>query len=264
MATNTIINPLRVEAPVTFKAYLMCAFAAFGGIFFGYDSGYINGVMGMHYFIHVFTGKSYPGPSATPEELSAFSLPASKKSLIVSILSAGTFFGALIAGDLADMIGRKFTIIMGCAIFSVGVALQTAATAYGLLIAGRLVAGFGVGFVSAVIILYMSEIAPKKVRGAMVSGYQFCITIGILLASCVTYGTQNYQNSGAYRIPIAIQLLWAIILGKYHLPPLHTSSTNTKPSYRSTHPSRVSEILRQERRFRESHNSTCSRPRSAT
>lgn len=44
----------RVEAPVTFRAYLMCAFAAFGGIFFGYDSGYINGVMGMDYFIEKF------------------------------------------------------------------------------------------------------------------------------------------------------------------------------------------------------------------
>lgn len=43
-----------VEAPVTFKAYLICAFAAFGGIFFGYDSGYINGVLGMDYFIKTF------------------------------------------------------------------------------------------------------------------------------------------------------------------------------------------------------------------
>lgn len=46
----------RVEAPVTLKAYLMCAFAAFGGIFFGFDSGYINGVMGMSYFIQTFEG----------------------------------------------------------------------------------------------------------------------------------------------------------------------------------------------------------------
>lgn len=213
-------NVDRVEAPVTVRAYLMCAFAAFGGIFFGYDSGYISGVMGMEYFIHLLTGLDPPPAGATTDEKAYFTLPSWKKSLITSILSAGTFFGALIAGDLADFIGRRITIIAGCFIFIVGVILQTASSSLGLLVAGRLIAGFGVGFVSAIIILYMSEIAPKKVRGAIVSGYQFCITIGILLASCVDYGTQDRTDSGSYRIPIAIQMLWAIILavGLFFLP----------------------------------------------
>lgn len=179
----------------------MCVFASFGGIFFGYDSGYIGGVQGMKYFIHLIDGPN------------AKALTSWKSSLIVSILSAGTFFGAIIAGDLADFFGRRFTIILGCVVFIVGVVLQTASHGLGLLVAGRLIAGFGVGFVSAIIILYMSEIAPRKVRGAIVSGYQFCITIGLLLAACVTYGTQNYETSASYRIPIAIQMLWALILG---------------------------------------------------
>ena len=170
-------------------------------------------VMGMEYFIHLLTGLDPPPAGATADEKAYFTLPSWKKSLITSILSAGTFFGALIAGDLADFIGRRITIIAGCFIFIVGVILQTASSSLGLLVAGRLIAGFGVGFVSAIIILYMSEIAPKKVRGAIVSGYQFCITIGILLASCVDYGTQDRTDSGSYRIPIAIQMLWAIILG---------------------------------------------------
>ncbi len=198
----------RIEAPVTFKAYLMCAFAAFGGIFFGYDSGYINGVMGMPYFIEQHTGLDPATTSAAD-----FVLPSWKKSLITSILSAGTFFGAIIAGDLADFFGRRTTIIVGCIVFIVGVILQTASTGLGLIVAGRLIAGFGVGFVSAIIILYMSEIAPRKVRGAIVSGYQFCITVGLLLASCVNYGTQNRNDTGSYRIPIALQMLWALILG---------------------------------------------------
>jgi SP family sugar:H+ symporter-like MFS transporter len=130
-----------------------------------------------------------------------------------SNLMLGTFFGAIIAGDLADYIGRKWTIVMGCSIFMVGVIIQIASTSVGVLVAGRLIAGLGVGFESAIVILYMSEIAPKKVRGALVSGYQFCITIGILLASCVDYGTKDMTNSGSYRIPIAIQLAWALILG---------------------------------------------------
>lgn len=58
----------------------------------------------------------------------------------------------------------------------------------------------------------MSEISPKKIRGTIVSGYQFAITVGILLATCVTYATEGRRDSGSYRIPVCIQFLWAIIL----------------------------------------------------
>jgi MFS family permease len=81
--------------------------------------------------------------------------------------------------------------------------------AYNQIVAGRLISGVGVGFVSAIIILYMSEVAPRKVRGAIVSGYQFCITIGLLLAACVVYATQDRPDTGSYRIPIGVQFLWA-------------------------------------------------------
>jgi MFS family permease len=59
----------------------------------------------------------------------------------------------------------------------------------------------------------MSEIAPRKVRGALVSGYQFCITIGILIANGAVYGTKERKDTGSYRIPIAIQFAWALVLG---------------------------------------------------
>lgn len=193
----------RIEAPVTWKAYLICAFASFGGIFFGYDSGYINGVLGSPIFIHAVEGST------------ALVVGESNTSLIVSILSCGTFFGALIAGDLADMIGRKWTVILGCFIYLIGCVIQMITglgDALGAIVAGRLIAGVGVGFESAVVILYMSEICPRKVRGALVAGYQFCITIGIMLASCIVYATQGRDDTGSYRIPIAIQFIWAIIL----------------------------------------------------
>lgn len=140
----------RIEAPVTWKAYLICAFASVGGIFFGYDSGYINGVNGAAAFI-----RAVEGPGATK-------LLNSNQSLIVSILSAGTFFGALIAGDVAEYIGRKWTVVVGCIIYVLGVVIQVATTpnssALGTMVAGRFVAGLGVGFESAIVILYMSEI----------------------------------------------------------------------------------------------------------
>ncbi|RDW61615.1 hypothetical protein BP5796_11507 [Coleophoma crateriformis] len=202
----------RVEAPVTMKAYFMCAFAAFGGIFFGYDTGWMSGVLAMPFFIRQYTGLPYPDPNDAAAT-AAFVIPANTQSLITSILSAGTFFGAIIGGDIADFIGRRWTIIMGCAIFCVGGVLETASTGVALMAAGRTVAGLGVGFISAIIILYMSEIAPKKVRGALVAGYQFCVTIGIVIANCVVYATQNRDDTGSYRIPIAVQFLWALILG---------------------------------------------------
>jgi sugar porter (SP) family MFS transporter len=193
-----------IEAPVTWKAYLMCAFASFGGIFFGYDSGYINGVNGSPYFIHKVEGAGHDA------------LSDSHTSLITSILSCGTFFGAIIAGDLADRIGRKWTVISGCIIYCLGVVIQMITgegDALAAIVAGRLIAGVGVGFESAIVILYMSEICPRKVRGSLVAGYQFCITIGLLLASCVVYGTKDIDSPNSYRIPIAIQFPWAVILG---------------------------------------------------
>lgn len=141
----------RIEAPVTWKAYLICAFASFGGIFFGYDSGYINGVLGSSIFIQAVEG---PGATAVSDP---------HTSLVVSILSCGTFFGALIAGDVAEIIGRKWTVIIGCFIYLIGIIIQMILGAagtdpLGTIVAGRLIAGLGVGFESAIVILYMSEI----------------------------------------------------------------------------------------------------------
>ncbi|KAI1366578.1 general substrate transporter [Xylaria arbuscula] len=199
-ARSNSVGADRIEAPVTLKSYLMCAFSAFGGIFFGYDSGYINGVMAMPYFIN-----QIEGPDAT-------SLRGFSKAIIISVLSLGTFVGALVAGDFADLVGRRTTVLGSCVVFLIGVVLQVASAGLPLLAVGRAVAGLGVGGVSAILILYMSEIAPRKVRGAIVSGYQFCITVGLLLASAIDYATQNRPDSSSYRIPIAIQMVWALVL----------------------------------------------------
>lgn len=148
----------RVEAPVTVRAYLIVAFAAFGGIFFGYDTGWMGGVLAMPYFIKQYTGLDYPEDTgltgdALKDYTKNFVVAPSQVSLTTSILSAGTFFGAIIAGDVADFIGRRLTIIGGCLIFIVGGILETASTGLGVMVAGRLIAGFGVGFISSIVIL---------------------------------------------------------------------------------------------------------------
>lgn len=73
----------------------------------------------------------------------------SQTSEIVSILSAGTFFGALTASPMGDLIGRRLGLIASSVVFIFGVILQTASTAIPMFVAGRFFAGFGVGLVSA-------------------------------------------------------------------------------------------------------------------
>jgi sugar porter (SP) family MFS transporter len=206
----------RIEAPVTFKAYLMCAFAAFAGILCGYDSGYISSVLGMPAF-----KRQYGRPVPLAQDATGYTYYTWQKSLIVSILSAGTFVGALSSGYLADKIGRRMTIIgPGCGLFAIGVVVQVSITHVPGLVLGRLISGLGVGCISAVSILYMSEISPRRVRGAIVSGFQFAITVGLMLASCVGYATRNFENSAAYRIPIVLQFAFAFLLatGLFLLP----------------------------------------------
>jgi SP family sugar:H+ symporter-like MFS transporter len=183
----------------------------------GYDSGYINGVLGMDFFKCRFSDARMELCIADP---SGHNIAIWQKSLITSILSAGTFLGALAAGSLADTIGRRPSIILACLVFAIGVIIQTASSTVGVLVAGRVVAGLGVGVISATVILYMSEIAPRRIRGALVATYQFAITVGILLAACVAQGTKDRKDSGSYRIPIALQMFWAIILavGLFLLP----------------------------------------------
>ena len=82
---------------------------------------------------------------------------ATQQSTIVSILSAGTFFGALLSAPLADGIGRRLAMIFNTGVFTVGVIMQVASTSIPLFVAGRFFAGLGVGLLSATIPLYQSE-----------------------------------------------------------------------------------------------------------
>jgi SP family sugar:H+ symporter-like MFS transporter len=115
-------------------------------------------------------------------------------------------------------------------------ALQTAATDIPLFVVGRVFAGLGVGLVSCLVPMYQSECSPKWIRGAIVSCYQWAITIGLLLASIVNNATKDRPDHSAYRIPIAIQFVWAAILsgGLLFLPEyVPHSSSNVSSPFRS-------------------------------
>ncbi|KAF7542999.1 hypothetical protein G7Z17_g11099 [Cylindrodendrum hubeiense] len=199
------LNKSGGEAGKTWPAIAMGFFVAFGGVLFGYDTGTISGILAMPYWQRLFS-TGYTDSDGNRN------IDTSQESAIVSILSAGTFFGALASPFLTDYLGRRPGLLISTWVFNLGVALQTAATAIPIFLAGRFFAGFGVGLISAMIPLYQSETAPKWIRGAIVGAYQWAITIGLLLAAVVNNATAKRNNTSSYRIPIAVQFAWSLIL----------------------------------------------------
>ncbi|KAG1453612.1 hypothetical protein G6F46_006560 [Rhizopus delemar] len=177
------------------NVYFIGGFAAIAGIMFGFDIGSNSGVIGTIQYKDYFHD---------PDSL--------LQGGINSALSAGCFVGALFAGYPADRFSRKYTLIGASALFIVGSLLQAAANGVPMLCVGRALNGLSVGVTSTVVPVYQSEIAPKEIRGRLVSVQQWSITWGIFLAFWIQYGCQFIQNTAAFRIPWAVQAVPAIIL----------------------------------------------------
>ncbi|CCF56406.1 hypothetical protein KAFR_0B01080 [Kazachstania africana CBS 2517] len=203
---NLLSQPLPLRSNI--MSSLVGLFVAVGGFLYGYDTGLINSITGMPYVLQHLT----PNHS---------SFSNTQLSILVSFLSLGTFFGALTAPWISDIYGRKPAIIVSTAvIFSIGNSLQVAAKSLTLLIVGRVVSGFGIGIISAVVPLYQAEAAQKNLRGAIISSYQWAITIGLLVSSAVSQGTYRMDSAASYRIPIGLQYVWSSVLavGMIFLP----------------------------------------------
>ncbi|OBZ72373.1 Metacaspase-1 [Grifola frondosa] len=144
---------------------------------------------------------------------------SSTKGWLVAILELGAWLGVLVSGYLADKLSRKYTIVLAVVIFCIGVIVQTSAKEASSIFGGRFVTGLGIGSLSMAVPLYNAELAPPEVRGSLVALQQLAITFGIMISFWIDYGT-NYiggtgagQSEAAWRIPLALQLVPAIILG---------------------------------------------------
>ncbi|KAI9299116.1 general substrate transporter [Neoconidiobolus thromboides FSU 785] len=188
--------------------YGVAAFAAIGGLLFGYDIGVISGVFEVDDFIAQFTDR------AAFEAGAIIDVPGWKKGLITSMLTLGCFIGSLFSGWFADRFGRKYSILLASVIFCLGAALQTAAYDLGLMIPGRLIAGLSIGILSMVVPLYQSEISDPTVRGRLISFQQWAITIGIAVSFWINYGCKiSLTGPIAWRLPLGLQIVPAFLLG---------------------------------------------------
>ncbi|GAB1310547.1 glucose transporter [Madurella fahalii] len=186
-------------------AIMVGLFVATGGLLFGYDTGSINGILAMDSFREDFS-TGYIDKDERP------GIYPNQVSLIVAMLSAGTVVGALLAAPAGDIWGRRLSLIYSMGVFCIGAIFQVCATNVPLLVVGRTLAGVGVGTVSVLVPLYQSEMAPKWIRGTLVCAYQLSITMGLLAAAGVNILTYELQGPAAYRIPIGLQLTWAVVL----------------------------------------------------
>lgn len=131
-------------------------------------------------------------------------------SNVVSLLTAGCFFGAIAASFVNEKFGRKPTLMAFCSIFLVGAAIQTGAThAVGQIYGGRVIAGLGIGGMSAVMSVYVSENAPPKIRGRVAGMFQEFLVIGSTFAYWLDYGValRLPTSTRQWRIPVGVQLI---------------------------------------------------------
>ena len=153
----------KVSAYVVFLAVV----AAIGGILFGYDTAVISG---------------------TTEIVKAqFGLSTGGEGWYVGCALIGSILGVAVAGMLSDFLGRKKTMLISALMFSVSAIGCAVCADFTQLVIYRIIGGVGIGIVSIVSPIYISEVAPAHVRGTMVSFYQLFITIGFLLAYLVNF-----------------------------------------------------------------------------
>jgi sugar porter (SP) family MFS transporter len=166
------------------------AITALGGLLFGYDTGVISGAL-------LFIGKDFPG------------LTSFDKELLTSILLIGALVGALAAGRIADRIGRRPTVLGTAALFVAGVLLAAFSPSFGVLVGARVVIGLAVGSSSMVVPLYIGEVVPPRIRGALVIFNQLALTSGILASYLVDYGLAASEN---WRLMFGLAAIPAILM----------------------------------------------------
>ncbi|KAF9276656.1 hypothetical protein BGZ88_001587, partial [Linnemannia elongata] len=177
------------------NVYFLGGFATMGGMLFGFDISSMSGVVGTERYQNYFNRPS-----------------SSLQGGIVASMAAGSFLGALLAGPLGDKISRKRTIMLAATIWIIGSIIQCAAQNVAMLIVGRIINGVAVGLASMIVPVYQSEIAPKNIRGRIVSLQQWAITWGILIQYFIQYGCSFIESDAAFRIPWGIQVVPGLIL----------------------------------------------------
>lgn len=182
--------------------FFLSVVAALGGLLFGYDTAVISGTI-----------------SQVTEQ---FRLTTLESGWYVGCALVGSIAGVLFAGTLSDKWGRKMTMIISAVLFTISGIGCALATGFDMLVFYRIIGGAGIGIVSVVCPLYISEISPAAYRGRMVSLYQLAVTVGFLAAYLMNYYLLNfsvgYTSSNQLMTMVFGTEIWRGMLGMEALP----------------------------------------------
>jgi SP family galactose:H+ symporter-like MFS transporter len=195
--TEQVKNNKKDKTDLKGFVYVAVGVAAFGGLLFGYDTGVISGAI-------LFIQKQY-GLSSFMEEV------------VVSSVLVGAIIGAIIGGALTDRYGRRNMIILAGIIFTISAIGTAFSLSVSWLIVGRLASGIAIGIASFISPMYIGELVPARVRGALVAVNMLAITTGIVVAYLVDYA---FSGSGQWRYMFGLAAIPSIglVIGMWILP----------------------------------------------
>ncbi|KDP25511.1 hypothetical protein JCGZ_20667 [Jatropha curcas] len=204
---------------LTCKVFLTCIIAATGGLIFGYDLGISGGVISMDAFLKKFFPAVYKKESSIkPSDDQYCKYDNQILTLFTSSLYLAALFSSVCAGTITRLLGRRVSMFFGGLLFAVGAVFNGFAIKVWMLIVGRLLLGFGIGFANQSVPIYLSEVAPYKYRGSLNMMFQLSITIGILVANLLNYlfakvGDWGWRLSlGGAIVPAVIIMLGSCVL----------------------------------------------------
>lgn len=180
--------------------------AALGGFLFGYDTAVISGTIA--------------------QVTQLFSLDAIEQGWYVGCALVGSIAGVLCAGVMSDYFGRKRTMLVSAVLFTVSAVGCAVCDNFSQLVVYRIIGGVGIGVVSIISPLYISEISVAAYRGRLVSLYQLAVTVGFLGAYLVNYAllehAHTYAGVGGEAVSLSERIfyteVWRGMLGMETLP----------------------------------------------
>ncbi|CAO1942112.1 unnamed protein product [Urochloa humidicola] len=203
---------------VTFTVVVSCLTAASGGLLLGYDISVTGGLMQMESFLQAFFPEILRKTKKAQQD--AYCIFRNQKlTMFVSSLYLAGILSFFVSGHLTRTVGRRNSMLIGGFLFLSGVVLNFTAVNITMLVIGRILLGFAVGFTSLSAPVYLAEIAPARWRGAFTTCFHFFFIAGMFMADMVNYGTNSIPRWG-WRVSLGIGAVpaAAIIAGAALIP----------------------------------------------